>query len=61
MLFPGDQVILQETEDKLQWAVFLHIFHIRISLPKTKGLVFSGCYPVQTTVVYDISTDKIIW
>jgi len=62
LLFADDQVIIADTEDKLQKAMhklnrIIKEYGLTISVQKTKSMAFKGRYPVRTKIVKD---NKII-
>ena len=54
-LFAFDEVIIEHTEEKLHLTVYKlnqlsSLYHIKISLSKTKTMGFSGNYPIGTKI-----------
>jgi hypothetical protein len=56
MMFPDDQIVLQESEEQLEILVYcLYLinkeYNTEISITKTKTMAFRGKYPVRTKTV----------
>ena len=61
LLYADDKVIIQETEDQLQKAIFtfntiLRNYGLRISAAKSKTMAFLGKRPIRTKIVVDNQT-----
>jgi hypothetical protein len=57
-LFADDQILIQDKEDNLQQSVYtLHNiskeYNFKISIKKTKVMVFKGKFPIRTKIVID--------
>lgn len=58
LLYADDKVIIQDSEDKMQMAVYkLHQiaadYGFKVSIEKTKTMAFKGKYPVRTKIVIE--------
>jgi len=73
LLFADDQVIIQDSEDKLQRSIYMRVltqmskdYNLKISTDKTKIIVFKGKHLVRSKIEIDGSiseqvTNLIIW
>ena len=57
LLFADDQVIIQNTEDKLQKSIYIYVLHqlskdynLKISTDKTKIMAFKGKHLIRSKI-----------
>jgi hypothetical protein len=61
LLFAEDQIIIQESEDKLKRSIFYvnnicKSYNLKISTNETKTMAFKGKYPVRTKIIIEDKT-----